>query len=48
MSKIGKKPIPLSKDFQVNIKDKLIEVSGPKGKLNLEIKDGVNVKLAEQ
>lgn len=47
MSRIGKKPIPLSKDFQVNIKDKLIEVSGPKGKLNLEIKDGVNVEIKE-
>ncbi|HRE41485.1 MAG TPA: 50S ribosomal protein L6 [Ignavibacteria bacterium] len=47
MSRIGKKPIPLAKEFQVSIKDKIIEVTGPKGKLNLEIKDGVNVEIKD-
>lgn len=49
MSRIGNKPVQLPDKVQVIIKDKIIQVSGPKGSLertlhqdlNIEIKDGV-------
>ena len=34
MSRIGKKPIPVPKGVQINLKDGLVEVKGPKGQLS--------------
>jgi len=45
MSRIGKKPVVLADKVKFNRKENLIEVSGPKGTLNLEVKDGVKVSL---
>ena len=49
MSRIGKKPIAIPKDVKVEVKDNLVCVEGPKGKLDkqlsyritIEIKDGM-------
>ena len=49
MSRIGKKPISIPKDVKVEVKENLVYVEGPKGKLSrslsnsitLEIKDGL-------
>ncbi len=42
MSRVGKKPIPLPKGVKVQIGDTL-EVTGPKGKLNVPLAGGVRV-----
>ncbi|NTU96511.1 MAG: 50S ribosomal protein L6 [Chlorobiaceae bacterium] len=47
MSRIGKMPIPLSNQAKVEIEDKLIRVSGPKGTLEQEISEQVTVKVDE-
>ncbi len=49
MSRIGKKPVTVPKEVKIEVKDGIVNVSGPKGELtrklsdriNLEIKDGV-------
>ncbi len=43
MSRIGKKPIPIPAGVKVNIKPGTVEVEGPKGKLNLKVRDDVKV-----
>ena len=45
MSRIGKKPISLPSSVKVEVKGKLINVSGPKGNLSFSHADGVSVKL---
>lgn len=45
MSRVGKKPIPLAKEFQVKKTGKIIEVTGPKGKLQLEMKDDIKMEI---
>lgn len=45
MSRIGKKPIPLAKEFQVKKTGNIIEVTGPKGKLQLEMKDDIKMEI---
>src|SRR5581483_9418421 len=42
MSRVGKKPIPLPKGVKVQIGEAL-EVTGPKGKLNVPVASGVRV-----
>ena len=44
MSRIGRKPIPLLPDVQVSIAERAVEVKGPKGKLVLNLPDGIHVE----
>lgn len=43
MSRIGKQPVIIPENVQVEIKDTLIKVSGPKGNLEKELVPGVEV-----
>jgi large subunit ribosomal protein L6 len=45
MSRIGKKPISLSKNVKVNITDGVIEVTGPKGKLTVNVPAGIKFRV---
>lgn len=45
MSRIGKKAIELPAGVNVEIKDKLVKVSGPKGALTMEIHPDIDVRL---
>jgi large subunit ribosomal protein L6 len=47
MSRIGKKPITVPKDIKVEVKDSLIFVEGPKGKLNRPISDRLKVEIKD-
>lgn len=47
MSRKASKPIKLDKSVKIEIKDSTIEVSGPKGQLSVELKEGIEVKIAE-
>ena len=47
MSRIGKQPVVLPKEVQVNIKDNKLEVKGPKGTLNLDIPTGITLEHKE-
>jgi large subunit ribosomal protein L6 len=43
MSRIGKKPVPIPAGVKVNIKPGTVEVEGPKGKLNLKVRDEIKI-----
>ncbi|MBP9191947.1 MAG: 50S ribosomal protein L6 [Ignavibacteria bacterium] len=45
MSRIGKKPVNISDKVKITQKGKNIEVAGPKGTLNLDIIDGIEVDI---
>ncbi len=45
MSRIGKLPIALPKGVSVSIKDRLVEVKGPKGTLSYELPEGISVAV---
>ncbi|MCS7233626.1 MAG: 50S ribosomal protein L6 [Synergistetes bacterium] len=45
MSRIGKKPIEIPAGINIEIKDKLVKVSGPKGVLMTEVHPDIEVKL---
>ena len=47
MSRIGKKPIPVPKGVQVNLRDGLVEVKGPKGQLSQSLPPGVTMALED-
>lgn len=47
MSRLGKKPIEVPKDVDINIADGLVRVKGPKGELSRNFKDFVNVEKGE-
>ncbi len=47
MSRIGKKPVPLSDKVKVDIKDGRISVKGPKGTLDRELHSAVSVKVTD-
>ncbi len=44
MSRIGKKPIPVPSGIKVDIQDSKVVVTGPKGKLEREIRPEVSLK----
>jgi large subunit ribosomal protein L6 len=48
MSRIGKQPISIPEGVQISIKDNVIEVSGPKGKLVENLVPNVNVEIKEK
>jgi large subunit ribosomal protein L6 len=45
MSRVGRKPIPIPKGVNVQVKDAVIEVQGPKGKLTSPVPAGITFKL---
>lgn len=48
MSRIGKKPIEIPAGVKVDINGRLVKVEGPKGRLEREVNDQVEVKLEAQ
>ncbi len=47
MSRIGKKPIVIPKDVKVEVKDRVIYVEGPKGKLNKSLSDRITIEIKD-
>src|ERR1041384_2623056 len=45
MSRIGKKPISIQKNVKINITDRVIEVSGPKGQLAVPVPAGIKFRV---
>lgn len=45
MSRIGKKPVPLTKGVKIDIKDGIIKVSGPKGELTQKLREEITVAV---
>src|SRR4051794_33774830 len=45
MSRIGKLPIKIQQGVKVEIKDNLIKIEGPKGKLNHALPMGISAKV---
>ena len=48
MSRIGKKPVEITQGVKINKVDNCIEVTGPKGKLTLDIKGDISVGLQDK
>jgi len=48
MSRIGKQPIPLPEGVEVEIRDREVEVKGPKGILAQRLPDGVGVAVSDR
>lgn len=48
MSRKGNQPIPLPKGVEVKVNDLVVSVKGPKGTLNQEIKEGIDVKVEQE
>ncbi len=46
MSRVGKAPVNILQGVKVDIKDGLVKVEGPKGKLQHQIPNGVSAKIA--
>ncbi|MBK6538202.1 MAG: 50S ribosomal protein L6 [Ignavibacteria bacterium] len=46
MSRIGKKPVTITDKVKVTKKDNLIEVTGPKGTMKLDVVKGVNIDIS--
>lgn len=47
MSRIGKKPVAFDKSVKISKTGNFIEVSGPKGKLSMEVDDLIEVEIKE-
>lgn len=47
MSRIGKKPIPVPAGVKVAVKDRTVNVEGPKGKLSMPLRPEVDVAFVE-
>src|SRR6266481_7012721 len=45
MSRIGKKPVPVSSGVKVSVSERHVKVEGPKGKLELDVHPLITVKL---
>ena len=45
MSRIGQSPVNVQENVEVNIENKLLKFKGPKGLLEMEISDSVDVKI---
>lgn len=45
MSRVGRKVIPVPKDVKIQIKDGIVEVQGPKGKLSTPVPPGISFSL---
>ncbi len=47
MSRIGKKPVVIPKEVKVDIKDRVISIEGPKGKLEQKLSDRITAELKD-
>lgn len=47
MSRIGKKPVPIPEKVEVKIDGNTVYVKGPKGELNHEIPESIDVKIED-
>lgn len=47
MSRIGKKPILIPKDAKIEVKDGLMLIEGPKGKLSKELSDRIKLEIKD-
>jgi len=47
MSRIGRKPIPILEKVKVEVKDGVVYVEGPKGRLSLKLDPLINVKVED-
>src|SRR3989304_6771047 len=47
MSRIGKSPIKMPKGIKANIKDNKIFIEGPQGKMDLNLKEGINFEVKD-
>lgn len=47
MSRIGKKPLTIPKDVKVEVKDRVVYVEGPKGKLSRPFSDRIKVEVKD-
>jgi large subunit ribosomal protein L6 len=45
MSRIGKKPVPVTGGVKIAIQDRLMKFEGPKGKLQLQVHPAIDVKM---
>jgi len=45
MSRIGKRPVPLPNNVKCDFKEREITIAGPKGKLNFQIPQGIEVEI---
>ena len=48
MSRVGNRPISLPSEVKVSVKDRRLEVEGPRGKLSLDIPSGIRVNIGEK
>jgi len=48
MSRVGKAPVKLAQGVKVNVKDGIVHVEGPKGKLNFKLPSGVKIAVEGQ
>ena len=44
MSRIGRNPVQIPKEVKINIKDSIVHIEGPKGKLDLFLPVGIQVQ----
>ncbi len=47
MSRIGKKPVTLPKEVKIEVKDGIVFVEGPKGKLNRKLSDRISIEIKD-
>lgn len=47
MSRIGKKPIPLPQGVQIEVKEGMVSVQGPKGSLARPLLEGIEIAIAD-
>jgi len=47
MSRIGKKPVIIVKDAKAEVKDNILYVEGPKGKLNLSLPSRISLEIKD-
>jgi len=47
MSRIGKKPVTVPKEAKIEVKDGVIFVEGPKGKLNRKLSDRISIEIKD-
>ncbi len=48
MSRVGKKPVSIPKNVKVDVKDRVVYVEGPKGKLEHKVPAGIEVSVKEE
>ena len=48
MSRIGKRPIKLTKDIKIEYKDRLLSVKGPKGQMELNAHSEIEIQINDE